>query len=145
MSATVIDEFASRFVYFYTGYLFAPRIFELAGQLREHPEAALAGLSRRAIGELERGGIAGQRLEVLRSQREKRRDSLGQVRLEVDTGVASGKIVAELKDVTMRFVSDELLAGATLYCSLEPCCHFGRTPPCTDLILEKRIGRFYYF
>ena len=47
-----------------------------------------------------------QRLEVLRSQREKRRDSLGQVRLEVDTGVASGKIVAELKDVTMRFVSD---------------------------------------
>ena len=47
-----------------------------------------------------------QRLEVLRSQREKRRDSLGQVRLEVDTGVASGKIVAELKDVTMRFLSD---------------------------------------
>ena len=47
-----------------------------------------------------------QRLEVLRSQREKRRDSLGQVRLEMDTGVASGKIVAELKDVTMRFVSD---------------------------------------
>ena len=47
-----------------------------------------------------------QRLEVLRSQREKRRDSLGQVRLEVDTGVASGKIVAELKAVTMRFVSD---------------------------------------
>ena len=52
-----------------------------------------------------------QRLEVLRSQREKRRDSLGQVRLEVDTGVASGKIVAELKDVTMRFVSD---AGSKL-------------------------------
>jgi uncharacterized membrane protein YcfT len=43
--ATVIDEFASRFVYFYTGYLFAPRIFELAGQLREQPEAALAGLT----------------------------------------------------------------------------------------------------
>ena len=52
-----------------------------------------------------------QRLELLRSQREKRRDSLGQVRLEVDTGVASGKIVAELKDVTMRFVSD---AGSKL-------------------------------
>ena len=28
--ATVIDEFAARFVYFYTGYLFAPRIFALA-------------------------------------------------------------------------------------------------------------------
>ena len=49
-----------------------------------------------------------QRLEVLRSQREKRRDSLGQVRLEVDTGVASGKIVAELKDVTMKF-GDKLI------------------------------------
>jgi ATP-binding cassette subfamily F protein uup len=35
-----------------------------------------------------------QRLEVLRSQREKRRDSLGQVRLEIDAGAPSGKIVA---------------------------------------------------
>lgn len=32
-------------------------------------------------------------------------------------------------------------AGATLYVTLEPCCHFGRTPPCTDAILEARIGR----
>ena len=44
-----------------------------------------------------------QRLEVLRDQRQKRRDSLGQVRLEVDTGAPSGKIVAELRDVTMQF------------------------------------------
>jgi ATP-binding cassette subfamily F protein uup len=44
-----------------------------------------------------------QRLEVLRAQRQARRDSLGQVRLEVDSGVPSGKIVAELKDVSMRF------------------------------------------
>jgi ABC transport system ATP-binding/permease protein len=44
-----------------------------------------------------------QRLEVLRSQRQARRDSLGQVRLEVDTGAPSGKIVAELRDVSMYF------------------------------------------
>ncbi|MEP7298095.1 MAG: ATP-binding cassette domain-containing protein [Burkholderiales bacterium] len=44
-----------------------------------------------------------QRLEVLRDQRQKRRDSLGQVRLEVDTGAPSGKIVAELKEVSLRF------------------------------------------
>ena len=44
-----------------------------------------------------------QRLEVLRAQRQARRDSLGQVRLEVDSGAPSGKIVAELKDVGMRF------------------------------------------
>ena len=44
-----------------------------------------------------------QRLEVLRDQRQKRRDSLGQVRLEVDTGAPSGKIVAELKEVSLTF------------------------------------------
>lgn len=33
------------------------------------------------------------------------------------------------------------LAGATLYVSLEPCCHEGKTPPCTDAILQAGIGR----
>ncbi len=33
------------------------------------------------------------------------------------------------------------LAGATLYVSLEPCCHEGKTPPCTDAILAAGIGR----
>ena len=31
--------------------------------------------------------------------------------------------------------------GATLYVTLEPCCHWGKTPPCTDIIIEKKIGR----
>jgi len=39
---TVVDEFASRFVYFYSGYLFAPRIFAFAQQAQSFPEAALA-------------------------------------------------------------------------------------------------------
>ncbi len=33
------------------------------------------------------------------------------------------------------------LSSATLYITLEPCSTQGRTPPCTDLILEKGIGR----
>jgi len=35
----------------------------------------------------------------------------------------------------------EDLAGATLYVSLEPCCHEGKTPPCTDAILQAGIRR----
>ena len=31
--------------------------------------------------------------------------------------------------------------GATAYVTLEPCCHFGKTPPCTDIIIEKGISR----
>ena len=31
--------------------------------------------------------------------------------------------------------------GGTLYVSLEPCCHHGQTPPCTDAILEAGIAR----
>ncbi|MDB5872275.1 MAG: putative transporter, ATP-binding component with duplicated domain, partial [Ramlibacter sp.] len=44
-----------------------------------------------------------QRLQALRTQRQARRDALGQVRLEIDSGGPSGKIVAELSHVTMRY------------------------------------------
>ena len=48
------------------------------------------------------------RLEALRAARSARRDTLGRVRLEADAGVSSGKIVAQLKDVSMRF-GDKLI------------------------------------
>lgn len=34
-----------------------------------------------------------------------------------------------------------LIQAATLYVSLEPCAHFGKTPPCSDLIIEKKIPK----
>ena len=44
-----------------------------------------------------------ERLQQLRAQRATRREALGQVRLEVDAGVPSGKIVAELRDVCFSY------------------------------------------
>ncbi len=46
---TVIDEFAARFVYFYSGYLFASKIFALSERAAEHPKLALAGLALWAV------------------------------------------------------------------------------------------------
>lgn len=37
----------------------------------------------------------------------------------------------------------EDVSGADLYVTLEPCCHQGKTPPCTDIIIEKKIGKVY--
>ena len=35
----------------------------------------------------------------------------------------------------------EILKKATLYVTLEPCCHHGKTPPCSDLIIHYKIPR----
>lgn len=35
----------------------------------------------------------------------------------------------------------EDVTGATLYVTLEPCSHFGKTPPCSDLLIDKNIKR----
>lgn len=38
-------------------------------------------------------------------------------------------------------LDDETARGATLYVNLEPCSHYGHTPPCADLIINKGVRR----
>lgn len=33
--------------------------------------------------------------------------------------------------------------GADMYVTLEPCCHYGKTPPCTEAVIQHRIGHVY--
>ena len=37
--------------------------------------------------------------------------------------------------------AQESITGSTLYVTLEPCCHYGKTPPCVDAIIQHNIGR----
>ena len=36
------------------------------------------------------------------------------------------------------------IKGSTMYVSLEPCTHFGKTNPCTDIIIKSKIRKLYY-
>ncbi|MGY4386251.1 diaminohydroxyphosphoribosylaminopyrimidine deaminase/5-amino-6-(5-phosphoribosylamino)uracil reductase [Pedobacter sp. UYP24] len=51
--------------------------------------------------------------------------------------------VNAVNDVIATYGSqaDELLSGATVYVSLEPCAHFGKTPPCADLLVKHRVKK----
>ena len=50
----------------------------------------------------------------------------------------SGEPHAEVNAVN-SVIDKSLLSQATIYVNLEPCSHFGKTPPCCDLILEHKI------
>ena len=52
---------------------------------------------------------------------------------------------AEIKAIkkASKKMGDWRLEQCTMYVTLEPCCHQGKTPPCTDIILERGIGKVY--
>ncbi len=50
----------------------------------------------------------------------------------------AGEPHAEIHALSM---AKEKAAGATCYVTLEPCCHYGRTPPCTDALIKAGITR----
>ena len=45
------------------------------------------------------------------------------------------------REAILNVKDPSLLSKSTLFVNLEPCDHFGKTPPCTDLILEMKIPR----
>ena len=44
-------------------------------------------------------------------------------------------------EVNALAAAGDAARGATLYVTLEPCCHHGKTPPCTDAVIRAGIGR----
>ena len=49
-----------------------------------------------------------------------------------------GELHAERNAIASLIESAE---GATIYVTLEPCCHYGKTPPCTEAIIEQKIKK----
>ncbi|MBR6899073.1 MAG: bifunctional diaminohydroxyphosphoribosylaminopyrimidine deaminase/5-amino-6-(5-phosphoribosylamino)uracil reductase RibD, partial [Bacteroidales bacterium] len=82
-------------------------------------------------------------------------NGLGRVRPNPMVGcvvVKDGRIVSEgyhqyyggyhaERNALLRPLPLEVFRGATLYVNLEPCSHYGKTPPCADLVVERGIRR----
>ena len=61
-------------------------------------------------------------------------ESYGQAHAEVNA----------INQVLRNYPQDaaDILSNATLYVTLEPCSHFGKTPPCADLIIKHQLKKF---
>ena len=52
-----------------------------------------------------------------------------------------GQLHAERNAIENAKKRGNSLEGSTIYVTLEPCCHYGKTPPCTEAIIEEKIAR----
>ena len=52
-----------------------------------------------------------------------------------------GQLHAERNAIANAKKRGNSLEGSTIYVTLEPCCHYGKTPPCTEAIIEEKIAR----
>ncbi len=52
-----------------------------------------------------------------------------------------GQLHAERNAIAHAKEAGNRLEGSTIYVTLEPCCHYGKTPPCTEAIIEEKIAR----
>ena len=58
----------------------------------------------------------------------------------VGEGFHQFALVDHAESLALR-MAGPLARGATLYCNLEPCCHHGRTRPCSESLIEAGISR----
>lgn len=61
----------------------------------------------------------------------------------IATGFHSGPGTPHAEVEALRQLARDV-SDCELYVTLEPCCHHGRTPPCTDLIIERRLKRVFF-
>ena len=52
-----------------------------------------------------------------------------------------GQLHAERNAIANAKKRGNSLESSTIYVTLEPCCHYGKTPPCTEAIIEEKIAR----